>query len=48
MFLDYLSAFQNWEQTGFFRGEHVPVQSEKQILSKREGLQKSDQRKIKV
>ena len=47
-FLDYLSAFKNWEKPAFLEGNMFPLQSEKRFLSKRDGLQKGEQREIKV
>ena len=48
MFLDYLSAFENWEKPAFLEGNMFPIRSEYRFLSKRYGLQKSEQREIKV
>jgi len=48
MFLDYLSAFENWEKSAFSEGDMFPIRREKRFLSKRDGLQKSEQREIKV
>ena len=44
MFLDYLSAFENWEKPAFLEGNMFPIRSEKRFVSKRYGLQKSEQR----
>ena len=48
MFLDCLSAFENWEKPAFLEGNMFPIRSENRFLSKRYGLQKSEQREIKV
>ena len=48
MFLDYLSAFDNWEKPTFLEGNMFPIRSEKRFLSNLDGFQKSEQREIKV